>query len=367
MKLKHLKLFEAFDEEEVKHPESFSQGEEQAIDDANALADAGVISQEAADEVRKSIVKKHRANIKRTYQKEIGSDTGIEHETWLNSKYGRVLSSELADAVKNEAFAELKAKGFRVEKMSLDQAMKGNLVLYVPGNPTKMGISKSGLTVRRILSTSGTTQLKNYPTGTKDFYQLAFDYVNQNIDPSDPDMATYRGAKMKKKWSAEIRRIKENILATYASLVGEKVAAIIFDRVNETIYSHWENQPTMAIMTSHTNLKGVENKTVSMAKNGILYLPISSYDNFFTRQLENIFVEHDVKWAPTSFLHVGTITNRFGNTSNERRHDLFYTALNTVEFVLSPKTLYINADQVSDRMIAKLQEKGANIDYYHNR
>jgi len=251
LKLKHLKLFESFEEGEIRDPESFSQGEELAISDANALADAGVISQESADEVRKSIVKKHRASIKRTYQKEIGSDTGIEHDAWLNSKYGRVLSSELTDAVKSGTFAELKAKGFRIEKMSFDQAMKGNLVLFVPGNPTKMGLSKSGLAIRRILSTSGTTQLKNYPTGTKDFYKIAFDYVNQNIDPNDPDMATYRGAKLKKQWSAYIKQAKENILAAYSKLVGEEVASIVFDRINETVYSRWENQPTMALRVPH--------------------------------------------------------------------------------------------------------------------
>jgi len=98
-----------------------------------------------------------------------------------------------------------------------------------------------------------------------------------------------------------------------------------------------------------------------------MYLPIHSYDNFFTRQLENIFVEHGIRWAPSSYLSVGTITNQFGNTSNERRHDLFYTALSTVEFVFGTKTLTINVDQVSGRMVEKLQEKGANIDYYHNR
>lgn len=369
MKNKHIKLFESFDEEEIKHPETFSPEEEQAIADAIALADAGVISQEAAKEVRKKFVDQHMQKIRSMYRQEVGSDVDIAADTWLSSRYGKTLTSELVKAVLSENFRELTNKGFRIEKMSFNQAVKGNVTLYVPGKTAKIIISRSNFSIRRLLPAS-TTPIKKYPDGTKDFYLTAFDFVSKTIDPSDPDLATYRGAQLKKKWQTDILKIKETIRTIYTNLVGREVADIVMERAVDKAISHIHKDLTT--LSALTDVKVMHNLVARLAKHGILYLPIESYDDFFTRQLEDLFVDRDIKWEPKPFFKIGTIIyHRTGLIINKRRSDLFYTALDNINnllFASKIEKIYVNADQVSSKTIEKLQEHPyAIIELYYNR
>lgn len=368
MPTKWVKTFEQlFEQEEIRPVGTFSEPEQTDLETSQSLENAGILQAGETEGFRKKLLKKQKAQIRKMYKEEDPIASPKDLTDWESSKFGKAIPEKLARALTGETMAKLRKKGFLVEPMTLEQLINGNVILSVRGADSKIGLFGSSSMIRRITK-GGSTLLKNYSTDEvgDDFYQVALSYVDVNIDPTDPNLATYRGAEIKKDRLAFYENFKTELRKVYETVVNPKLASAIYDRVFEVNQNRFSEDSVL--MTGKSHLAYTLQMAKLSASKGIIYLETRSYDHFFTRELENAFVEYNVRWTNTPCnLFIGSIMHY-----SERRWGIFYSAMVNYEPPVflkgsphhspgTPRICYIEVDgeNVSPKLIELLHDKAS--------
>lgn len=346
------------------------------LEDVQAMVDMGMLGPEEARSTKRLLINKHKESMQTT----VDGTTGIDMNKWFNSKYARILTNDLFKAIKTDEFKALKKKGFMVKPSSPTQLLNGTIIFYVPGIKSKIGVYSNSKKVKRITpgdirSTGGSTELKTFSETGVDFYRKAFEYIATEIDVTDTELATVRGAEIKRKRAEMYDLMLEEIKDNYRKFFPDEMVELIISRKEAKSSRRWEYDydsifsKKRFVREGPALFKEIIHFQKKAATHNAVYLGISSYDAFFTKELENYFVEHEINWiCSNSVLYAGAFQYKHSHErANDRNHELWYTALPLVDFpmyyekkdphVSSQAALRVNWKDIGNGILSKLYDK----------
>ena len=321
--------------------------------DIVSMVDLGMIPEESLYVKKKEILTKHKESIKKKFNVR-NLVTPISCDAWFKTNYGRVFSADLYKALQSQSFQKLKSIGYQLDNQSIGQLINGNIILTIPGIKSKILISNLKKSVYR-LTGNGNTLLSTQPYKNEQFYIESFEYVANSLDPTDQNLATKLGADRKRKRVAQYHLFIADVRKAYEKVVSKEHADIILNRLTA---------PPSGFSIESVESYGIVGLTEFAAdaqisaKNGFIYIASYSYEKFFTRELEDLFITHNIPWAATG-LTIG---------SSQGADNLSYQALKTFEFAhfvrTKTKILYLNlynTVRIPKSIIKTLEEKAKRI------
>lgn len=317
------------------------------------MVDLGMIPVESLYIKRREILTKNKESIQKKFNIR-NLVTPISSGAWFKTNYGQVFSADLYKALQSQSFQKLKSIGYQLDNQSIGQLMNGTIILTIPGIKSKILISNLKKSVYRLTGNSNTL-LSTPPYKNEQFYIESFEYVANSLDPTDQNLATKIGADRKRKRVAQYHLFIADIREAYEKVVSKEHADIILNRLTTPPSGFsLESVESYGII----GLKEFAIDARTLAKNGFIYIASYSYEKFFTKELEDLFITHNIPWAATG-LTIGSASST---------DDLSYQALKTFEFAYfvrtTTKILYLNIYdkvRIPKPIIKTLEEKAKRI------
>jgi len=195
-----------------------------------------------------------------------------------------------------------------------------------------------------------------------------FDYIVKSIDPNDDTLSDYTKSKNKidnaKKYDEYLIELK-SILRKFFNT--DELVDLVIERLQLEYVK--QNPKQLFLNKEYVRINGVFNlseyikKVNSFANKGFVYLGIFDYDSFFNSELEDYFMENNIRWVSSKTLYIGSV--------NTRNFELYYKALPLFEF----PSYFTNTDiycrlilnkKYTSNMIVDLLDKQEKY-YEHNK